>query len=141
MNKSVLCVLLSTFALVESGFAQQTIFHKYHANPIFNVGSGNPVWRREHVANATMLKPSETNDGKWRFFLRGSGNNPDGYHDNIGMFDQNASSFNPYGPWREHTNNPNLKHGSTGYDAKHVLDGAAVSNVIRYGLSLLQRCK
>lgn len=121
MKNFSLFFLLMVFSF--NTYAQ--LFNKYTSNPIFNVGPTQPIWRSLHVANATILTPSETPDGKWRMFLRGSGNNPDGYHDNIGMFEQPASSFDPYGSWEEFPNNPNLSHGST-YDGLHVLDASAL---------------
>ena len=60
--------------------------------------------------------------------MRGSGNNADGYHDNIGTFEQSAANFNPLGPWTSLANNPNLTHGAPGtYDEQNVLDAAAVA--------------
>lgn len=106
--------------------AQHTLFQKYAGNPVFDIGANVPTWRGIHAANVSILGPSDTPDGKWRLYLRGSGDNIDGYHDNIGMFDQDAADFSPYGPWKEYHNNPNLPHGPSGsYDEMHVLDAVA----------------
>jgi hypothetical protein len=102
------------------------LFKNYAGNPVFNTGTMQPAWRSIHAANVTVLTPRETGDGNWRLLMRGSGNNSDGYHDNIGAFQQPAETFNPVGEWIEVAANPNLLHGSPGtYDALHVLDAAA----------------
>lgn len=107
---------------------QITLFRKYNGNPVFDIGNLVPVWRSIHAANVSILAPAETGDNKWRLFLRGSGNNADGYHDNIGTFEQAAATFNPYGAWAEQAANPNLTHGVAGTcDEQHVLDAAAVT--------------
>lgn len=114
--------------VMDTSISNVSLFQKYIHNPLFGIGSTMPVWRSIHAANVSILKPWETADGKWRLFMRGSGNNADGYHDNIGAFTQNAVNFNPYGPWIEQINNPNLTHGAVGtYDERNVLDAAAVS--------------
>jgi predicted GH43/DUF377 family glycosyl hydrolase len=107
-------------------FAQNTLFKKYEANPIIDIGSGQPDWRRIHVANAAILSPEETSDGTWRIYIRGSGNVPQ-YHDQIGILYQDTAGFSPYGPWLEYEHNPVIPHGSPGfYDDLHLLDCSPV---------------
>ncbi len=108
--------------------AVQSLFQKYSKNPLFTIGSDMPVWRSIHAANVSLLTPEESGTKKWQLFLRGSGNNTDGYHDNIGKFEQDSATFNPLGIWTETDNNPVLTHGTTGtYDAQNVLDGATLA--------------
>lgn len=107
----------------------QSLFKKYSLNPVFTIGNNVPLWRSIHAANVSILTPDKTIDGKWRLFMRGSGNNADGYHDNIGTFEQDSATFNPLGGWSEIAGNPTLTHGTTGtYDAQNVLDAAAVTS-------------
>lgn len=114
--------------VIDTTITNVSLFQKYTHNPVFGIEGTVPVWRSIHAANVSILKPVETVDGKWRLFMRGSGNNADGYHDNIGTFTQNAANFNPYGPWLEQINNPNLTHGAVGtYEERNVLDAAVVS--------------
>jgi len=104
------------------------LFKKLMPFPLFDIGADKPAWRSIHTANVSILSPDETVDSTWRLFMRGSGNNAGGYHDNIGTFYQSAEHFNPVGPWIDLTNNPTLTHGTSGtYDAQHVLDAAAVT--------------
>lgn len=117
-----------------------SLFRKYVHNPVFDIGSNVPAWRNIHAANVSILAPGETQNGKWHLFMRGSGNNADGYHDNIGTLEQTTTAFNPYGPWAEQAGNPNLRHGTPGtVDAQNVLDAAAVygadSKVMLYYMS------
>lgn len=87
-------------------------------------------WRSIHVANAALMTPDESPDGRWRLYIRGSGRFPEessnpkrNYHDSIGFFTQEADRFSPQGPWKEHPGNPVLVHGKeAGYDGKHLLD-------------------
>ncbi|MDQ2751665.1 MAG: hypothetical protein M3R72_01425 [Bacteroidota bacterium] len=106
-----------------------SLFQKYSKNPLFTIGNDIPVWRSIHAANVSLLAPQKTGNGKWLLFMRGSGNDADGYHDNIGRFEQDSATFNPLGAWTEADNNPVLTHGTTGtYDAQNVLDEAALVN-------------
>jgi hypothetical protein len=104
-----------------------TLFERYKYNPVLRrLNSGNPAWRNIHVANATIMEPENTPDGKWRMYVRGSGNVPE-YHDQIGLLYQDAENFSPFGPWTEYENNPVLPYGKPGsYNEKHVLDCAPV---------------
>lgn len=87
-------------------------------------------WRSGHVANAAVMPPDESPDGRWRLYVRGSGRFPEetpdpnrNYHDSIGLFTQEAANFSPAGPWEEHSGNPVLVHGlEDAYDGKHLLD-------------------
>jgi len=91
-------------------------------------------WRAIHVANAAVLTPRESPDGRWRLYIRGSARFPEegsdrrtNYHDSIGLFTQEAEEFSPYGHWLEHPGNPILTHGDAqGYDGKHLLDCSPV---------------
>lgn len=105
------------------------LMHKHYGNPIFDVMSSSiPAWRRAHVANASILTPEETGDGKYKMYMRGSGFcDSYGCRDQIGLFTQNSSGFNPLGSWRADSRNPILRNGSDGpYDALHLLDTVAV---------------
>src|SRR4051794_28087722 len=139
---AVLFILLASFACAKHNAVEpggngvpptdttdnSTLFKKVVPYPLFDIGNDKPKWRSIHTANVSILSPDETADGKWRLFMRGSGNNSDGYHDNIGSFEQSADSFNPLGLWTELANNPNFTHGPSGtYDEQNVLDAAAVA--------------
>ncbi|MDF7823907.1 hypothetical protein P4B35_07765 [Pontiellaceae bacterium B12227] len=99
------------------------------ANPVISI---NPAcaWRSIHIANAAVLSPEESPDGRWRLYIRGSGRFPEedpdparNYHDSIGLFTQEAETFSPRGPWVPYSGNPLLKHGPVGsYNDKHLLD-------------------
>lgn len=104
-----------------------TLFTRYEYNPVLRrLQSGNPSWRDIHVANATVLEPENTPDGKWRMYVRGSGDVPE-YHDQIGLLYQEAENFSPFGPWIEYENNPVLPYGEPGsYSERNVLDCAPV---------------
>jgi hypothetical protein len=104
-----------------------TLFKRYDYNPVLRrLNPKNPAWRDIHVANATIMEPENTPDGKWRMYVRGSGNVPE-YHDQIGLLYQDTESFDPFGPWKEYENNPVLPYGSLGtYSEKNVLDCAPV---------------
>ena len=115
-------------ALCHSGDGA-ALFERWVGNPLFPVDrSAN--WRSIHIANAAVLTASESPDGLWRLYVRGSGRfpreTPDrqrNYHDSIGLFTQEAESFSPYGPWKPYEGNPVLFHGSAeSYDGKHLLD-------------------
>ncbi|WP_143955856.1 hypothetical protein [Robertkochia solimangrovi] len=105
----------------------KTLFKRYSNNPILKrESSENPDWRNLHVANAAILEPENTPDGKWRMYVRGSGNVPD-YHDQIGLLYQETDNFSPFGPWIEYPQNPVIHHGSPGtYNDLHMLDCAPV---------------
>lgn len=113
-------------------------------NPVFAVDRNYP-WRSAHVANATVLTPAESPDGRWRLYIRGSGHYPEegsdperNYHDSIGLFTQDAGTFSPLGPWQEYSGNPILVHGPDGsYDEKHLLDCAPVWGKDRNGKNIL----
>ncbi|WP_375727515.1 hypothetical protein [Saccharicrinis sp. FJH62] len=104
-----------------------TVFKRYDYNPVLRrFKAGNPDWRNIHVANATILEPGNTPDGKWKMYVRGSGNVPE-YHDQIGLLYQEADNFSPFGPWIEYENNPVLPYGEPGsYSERNVLDCAPV---------------
>ncbi|MCF7848486.1 MAG: hypothetical protein K9M45_06515 [Kiritimatiellales bacterium] len=124
-ERSVL-ILLSLFSVCV-GMADDCLFKKYGENPVFDIGRNVPAWRSKHLANVSVLKPSDNPAGKWLLYCRGSGNNKDGYHDTIGLFEQSAAGFNPHGPWIEYPGNPVLSYGPKGsHDEKHLLDTAAV---------------
>lgn len=59
-------------------------------------------WMCNSIANPEVLYPSETIDGKWWLLARGG----DGTYSRLGYYTQNASSFNPLGPWNYHSGNP-----------------------------------
>lgn len=127
-NKKIL--KLTSAAPTDSAavMVQKTLFQKSTFNPVFNIGDTVPIWRRIHAANVSILAPSQTSNNKWKLFMRGSGDNAAGYHDNIGTLEQSATGFNPVCQWNEQTGNPNLTHGAAGaYDSRHVLDAAAVA--------------
>ncbi len=114
--------LLAALLLLPFTASAQSLMLRYSNNPVFTVGANQPTWRNQHVANVDIFTPAESKDGRWRLWLRGTGNG----HDQIGTFDQAASAFNPYGPWTEYSNNPVLRNGST-YDSQHLLDVAAAA--------------
>lgn len=88
-------------------------------------------WYKDHIAGVTLLKPVETKDGKWRMYVRGSGNS----HSTIGMFEQaSASLTNPTivgtGGWKENSSvaypNPVLNYGSYSWEAEDVANPVTV---------------
>lgn len=109
--------------------AGDTLMRREPRNPVIPIDRNHP-WRAVHVANAAVLTPQESPDGLWRLYLRGSGFFPEEggdpeshYHDTIGVLTQEAESFSPFGPWKEHPGNPILVHGpGESYDGKHLLD-------------------
>ena len=118
------------------------LFVRWTKNPLLAVAP-NKRWRSIHVANAAVLTPAESPDGRWRLYVRGSGRFPSestdrqrNYHDSIGLFTQEADGFSPYGPWQEHPGNPVLFHGpGDSYDGKHLLDCCPVWGKDREGLN------
>jgi len=118
--------------LAEAARDSVPAFERWPGNPLFAVEPSRS-WRSIHVANADVVRPETSPDGKWRLFLRGSGRFPQetpdperNYHDSIGLFTQEANGFSPFGPWKEHPGNPVLAHGpADGYDGLHLLDAAA----------------
>ncbi|RAV28211.1 glycoside hydrolase family protein [Sinomicrobium soli] len=101
-----------------------SLMQRYENNPVLRPVAG--TWYGVHIANAAILSPDESPDGKWRLYARGSGYVPE-YHDQIGLFTQEANDFSPYGPWDEYTSNPVISHGPAGsYDDKGMLDCAPV---------------
>ncbi len=106
--------------------ARPSLMKRLSSNPVLTYGPEYPVWRCEHIANAAILEPEQTPDGKWRMYIRGSGYNDKGeYHDQICLFTQDADKFNPAGPWDEHPNDPIIHHGEPGtFDELHLLDCA-----------------
>lgn len=103
-----------------------TLMQRIEGNPVLTYGTGMPDWRCVHVANAAILTPSESPDGKWRMYVRGSGYDSSGsYHDQIGLFTQETADFKPAGPWIEYSANPVIPHGEAGTcDELHLLDCA-----------------
>lgn len=83
-------------------------------------------WYADHIAAASVMKPTDTKDGKWRLYVRGS--STDG-HSTIGMFEQTTTGFDPTqlvgsgtGGWIEGTSpNPVLS-----YDPSHVYEESRV---------------
>lgn len=105
---------------------QGTLMTRSGDKPVLTFGPEMPKWRNEHIANAAILSPDETPDGKWRMYIRGSGYNADNeYHDQIGLFTQDPADFKPFGPWDEYEGNPIIAHGAPGTcDELHLLDCA-----------------
>ena len=112
--------LLATAA----AFAQTSLLQKPLTRALFETKTADiPAWRRSHVGNTAFVLPGQNGAGKWRLYLRGSGDHPDGYHDNIGMFEQDTAGFNPLGGWKEDSANPILKNGAfDAIDGMHLLD-------------------
>lgn len=101
------------------------LFKRYGNNPVFRP-DGSRTWRGDHMANAAVLSPKDSPDGNWWLYLRGSGSCP-GYCDQIGLYQQSADDFHPFGPWNEYAGNPVLPIGPAGsYDGGFLLDTAPV---------------
>lgn len=131
-------------ALCAPGAVDGTLMQRALDKPAIPIDRNHP-WRAVHVANAAILTPEESPDGRWRMYLRGSGFFPaeggsqeEHYHDSIGLLTQEAATFSPSGPWKEHPGNPILAHGPReGYDGKHLLDCAPVWGKDRNGKDVL----
>jgi hypothetical protein len=112
---------------VQGAAASGSLMQRIGDKPVFAVDPAHP-WRSLHVANAAVLCPAESPDGRWLLYIRGSGylptaNGTPAYHDSIGLFTQEAGSFSPLGPWEENGANPILVHGDAeSYDGKNLLD-------------------
>ena len=101
------------------------LFQRQSNQPLFTP-DGSRSWRGDHMANPSVISPKDSPDGNWRLYLRGSGSCPS-YCDQIGLYQQNAKDFKPFGPWKEYAGNPVLPVGSSGqYDDGFLLDPAAV---------------
>ncbi|TWT71400.1 hypothetical protein Pan14r_37100 [Crateriforma conspicua] len=130
--------------LHDSPVLAQTLMTRVDIKPVLSVADA-PTWRSVHVANAAILTPSESPDGRWRMFIRGSGFFPeeggdprDHYHDSIGLLYQESETFSPRGPWKEFPGNPILVHGErTAYDGKHLLDCTPVWGTVPDGQNAL----
>ncbi len=124
VNKSEGAGVLATAAFSQPAM----LVHKHFGNPIIDVRTGQePNWRSTHVANASIIRPWATGDGRWKMYLRGSGWQGSTLHDQIGLFYQDKATFSPFGPWQEEAQNPILKNGGAGsYDERHLLDTVVV---------------
>lgn len=101
------------------------LFQRYAKNPVFRP-EGSNSWRNYHMANVGILSPSNSPDGNWWLYLRGSGDTPY-YCDQIGLYTQPANDFHPFGPWNEYEKNPVCPVGPAGsYDDGYLLDSAPV---------------
>lgn len=101
-----------------------SLFKRWEGNPVFGAeGKREDGWRTVSIANAGVLAPEESPDGRWRLYVRGSGK----YSQSIGLFWQEAGSFRPFGPWTEYPDNPVVMRGEKGeWDDQRVLDTAPV---------------
>ena len=101
------------------------LFQRFSNAPLFSPPGGK-IWCGDHMANPSVLSPKYSPNGNWWLYLRGSGSCPS-YCDQIGLFQQNAKDFKPFGPWKEYVGNPVLPLGPSGsYDDGFLLDPAAV---------------
>lgn len=101
------------------------LFQRNPSNPVF-APDWSRTWRGDHMANAAILSPKNSPDGNWWLYLRGSGSCPT-YCDQIGLYQQSADDFHPFGPWNEYERNPVLPVGPAGsYDSGFLLDTAPV---------------
>ena len=109
----------------DDDLGDMALFRRYEGNPIF-FPEGENNWRDAHIANAGILNPSQTPNGLWMLYIRGTGHTPD-YHDQIGLFTQSAADFNPFGPWKEYEGNPVIPYSPKGaFDDYLLLDTAPV---------------
>jgi len=77
------------------------------------------AWKCNSIANPEVLSPDKTLDGKWWLLVRGG----DGRHSHNGYYTQEASSFNPLGPWDDNDSNPVIPAGFHGdRDAGQAID-------------------
>ena len=101
-----------------------SLFKRVENNPVMAPDPSRP-WMNSHIANAAILSPENSRDGNWWMYPRGSG--PVGDREHIGVFTQDADSFNPLGPWKHYDGNPVIEIGaSDSFDGWRVLDGAPV---------------
>lgn len=55
-------------------------------------------WMSHSTASPQILTPEESIDGNWWLYVRGSA----GSNSSAGVFTQDAKTFNPLGPWKNH---------------------------------------
>lgn len=107
------------------GLAEDSLMQREGSIPVFRTDR-NSYYYQAHIANAAVLEPDEYCPDRWRLYIRGSAWFPSGdenYHDSIGLFVQDAKSFDPEDGWKEYRREPLLMHGPAGsYDEKHLLD-------------------
>lgn len=104
-----------------------TVFEKIQIDPWLGIKPGS--WYGLHVANVSILTPEETGSSQWKMYVRGTAGYGDGNHDDIGLFEQDATGFNPLGGWKENAASPVLVHGAPGsYDYRFILDGSLAAD-------------
>lgn len=83
----------------------------------------NKAWMCNSIANPEVLTPDKTLDGRWWLLVRGG----DSRHSHNGYFTQEASSFNPLGPWDDNEYNPVIPAGFHGeMDSGQAIDPCGI---------------
>ena len=67
-------------------------------------------WISNSTANPDVMSPDRSIDGRWWLFIRGG----DGRYGQLGVYTQEADSFNPLGPWEYYNGNPVIPRGFHG---------------------------
>lgn len=102
------------------------LFKRWENNPILQPVEGTNDWMNRHIANAAIINNKNSIDGDWWMYARG-GNDKNGSNEQIGVFKQSASTFNPLGNWVPYINNPVISNGPAGsYDSWRALDCSPV---------------
>lgn len=81
-------------------------------------------WMSNSIANPEVLSPAESLDGRWWLLARGG----DGSRSHNGYFTQEASTFDPLGPWTPFEGNPTMPAGWWGTeDAQQAIDPCGIT--------------
>ncbi len=67
-------------------------------------------WISNSTANPDVMSPDRSIDGRWWLFIRGG----DGKYGQLGVYTQDADSFDPLGPWDYYNGNPVIPRGFHG---------------------------
>lgn len=118
---SLLIIPLSFAYCSKQNTNGSTVFKRY-PNPVIVPKAGS--WYSVDVANASILSPSETKDNKWHLYFRGTSKYSDGPHSGIGLMEQTASSFDPFGGWQPYSPDPVLNYDPNSPTETMSLTGA-----------------
>ena len=94
------------------------LFRRISDQPFLSADASSPAWRRNSITAGRIVRPEQSPDGRWYWYVRGSSS----AHQTIGLFTQEAADFNPLGPWDEYPGNPVVNVGTgDAFDAWRIL--------------------